>query len=187
MINERLAKMYCIEDISLIENYDLAKNDKTQTWICHHRLETIDKFGNLRDEEVPSSVLIDLRIYCNRPASELIFVTRSEHISMHSKIRKRPWMVALASHPGESNGMYGKRAYNNGKIVRYFYEGQEEDGFVLGTLQSIKNKISKNNARNKPHLGKVWYNNGKEAKHFIEGTQPDGWVRGKKFITGENK
>ena len=109
MINERNAKMYCKEDISLIENYELAKNDRTQTWICHHRLETIDKFGNLRDEEIPSDVLIDLRIYCNRPASELIFVSKSMHTSIHSKIRKSPWLASIASHPGESNGMYGKK------------------------------------------------------------------------------
>lgn len=193
MINEKQAKMYCKEDISLIENYEKAIADKTQTWLCHHRLETVDKFGNPREEEIPSSVLIDLRIYCNRPASELLFVTRSVHSSMHSKGNKHPWMADLASHPGKSNGMYGKsalagkKAYNNGNIVRYFYEGQEEDGFIPGILQKTKDKISKNSARAKPLLGKKWYNNGKEEKHFVEGTQPIGWVLGRKPKKGDNQ
>lgn len=43
MINERLAKAYCRDDIYKIENYDKAIADTTQTWICHHRLElTLD-------------------------------------------------------------------------------------------------------------------------------------------------
>ena len=32
-------KKFCSEDPSLIENYDLAIADETQTWECHHRLE----------------------------------------------------------------------------------------------------------------------------------------------------
>ena len=39
MINVNQAKAYCCEDISLIENYEQALNDKTQTWDCHHKLE----------------------------------------------------------------------------------------------------------------------------------------------------
>ena len=40
MISENQVKKYCREDISLIENYDKAINDKTQTWDCHHRKES---------------------------------------------------------------------------------------------------------------------------------------------------
>lgn len=39
-------KKYCCEDISLIENYEKAVNDKTQTWCCHHKLE-IELLKNL--------------------------------------------------------------------------------------------------------------------------------------------
>ena len=41
MICFEYAKNYCSEDISLIENYDKAVNDKEQTWHCHHRREII--------------------------------------------------------------------------------------------------------------------------------------------------
>ena len=37
MINEKRAKSYCKDDISLIENYDKAIADNTQVWHCHHR------------------------------------------------------------------------------------------------------------------------------------------------------
>ena len=41
MINEKNAKRFCNEDISLIENYDKAIVDNTQTWHCHHRAEIL--------------------------------------------------------------------------------------------------------------------------------------------------
>ena len=44
MISNNASK-YCCEDISLIENYDKAIEDKTQYWHCHHRLETHYKNG----------------------------------------------------------------------------------------------------------------------------------------------
>ena len=78
MINEKNAKAYCSDDISLIENYNEAVNDKTQSWELHHRLES----------ELNKSVqeLKDLNLYFNRPADELIFLTKSEHSSLHQKL-----------------------------------------------------------------------------------------------------
>lgn len=73
----RHAKDYCCEDISLIENYEQAVNDKIQIWDCHHRKET--------DEGLSKDELIKQGLYWNRPASELIFLTRAEHIRLHKK------------------------------------------------------------------------------------------------------
>lgn len=76
MINEG-AQSYCSENISLIENYDKAISDKSQIWECHHRLEIQgDKILSIQD-------LIDQDLYYNRPASELIFLLRSEHRKLH--------------------------------------------------------------------------------------------------------
>lgn len=97
MINEIKAKEYCCEDISLIENYDLAVNDITQTWICHHRLGIIE---NKSGEQLQSEGL-----YYNRPASELIFVTLAEHCRLH--------------HTGKNNPNFGKPAWNSGKTGIY--------------------------------------------------------------------
>ena len=69
------AKRYCCEDISLIENYEQAKNDTKHRWICHHRIEL--------SENTTMEELISRGLYYNRPASELIFVTLSEHNKIH--------------------------------------------------------------------------------------------------------
>ena len=37
MIDKKRAIKYCRDDISLIENYDKAVSDTTQSWHCHHR------------------------------------------------------------------------------------------------------------------------------------------------------
>ena len=73
MICEETAKKYCCEDLSLIENYELAINDTTQTWHCHHIL----------GEQYDRKYLIDNNLYENRPASEFRFVTLAEHNSLH--------------------------------------------------------------------------------------------------------
>lgn len=80
MISVKNANMYCCEDISKIENYDKAIADKSQFWICHHRLELMATGGVC---DVAKQDLIDWGIYYGRPADELIFVTRAEHVKLH--------------------------------------------------------------------------------------------------------
>ena len=72
-------KAFCCDDISLIENYDKAINDSNQTWHCHHRLET--------DLCLTRLDLIKMNKYYGVPASELIFLTKSEHSALHGKYR----------------------------------------------------------------------------------------------------
>lgn len=74
MISKNL-KNICKDDICLIQNYDKAINDQTQTWECHHILET--------DLNMSRQQLIDIKRYYNVPASELIFLTRDEHNKIH--------------------------------------------------------------------------------------------------------
>ena len=77
MISENSAFAYCCEDISKIENYEQAVNDKTQTWACHHRAEILPCGRFSRDD------LIKYRLYYQRPANELIFLTKAEHTKLH--------------------------------------------------------------------------------------------------------
>ena len=79
MINEYYAKKFCCEDLSLIENYDKAINDTTQTWQCHHRGEILPcgRFS--------SNDLKKFGLYYKRPAAELIFLTKAEHSSLHKR------------------------------------------------------------------------------------------------------
>ena len=75
MINEYYAKKFCCEDLSLIENYDKAISDTTQTWECHHRRGTIYSGKDLKE----------IGEYYNRPAAELIFLTPTAHRRLHLK------------------------------------------------------------------------------------------------------
>ena len=74
MIKIKAVKQYCCEDPSLIENYYEAINSE-ESWHCHHRLGII---LHKKKKE-----LIELGLYYNRPASELIFLTNSEHQKLH--------------------------------------------------------------------------------------------------------
>lgn len=84
-----MANKFCKDDISKIENYDKAISDTTQTWECHHKLElTLNgEFAHTKKE------LIRLEIYYDRPYFELIFLTKSEHSSLHANNRqsKKQW------------------------------------------------------------------------------------------------
>ena len=79
------AKRFCCEDISKIENYDKAINDKSDTvWDCHHKLGIIKTKKELQE----------MGLYYNRPASELMFLTHNEHRYLHNlfisiKIREK--------------------------------------------------------------------------------------------------
>ena len=84
MINERYAKRYCSEDISLIENYHQAIADADKMWDIHHRRECDDEGRTL----FTGKQLIEMSLYFKRPASELIFVTRSMHKKMHREQMK---------------------------------------------------------------------------------------------------
>ena len=69
---------YC-KDYKNIENYEKAKADNFNNWDCHHRLETHTSDGERRIVNITQKELIALGMYYNRPASELIFITESEH------------------------------------------------------------------------------------------------------------
>ena len=84
MINEKYAKKFCCEDLRLIENYELAINDQTQTWECHHRGEVLP-CGRFSVDDLKK-----FGLYYKRPASELIFLTPTAHRWLHFKGVPRP-------------------------------------------------------------------------------------------------
>ena len=75
MIEEKLARKYCKEDISKIKNYELAIADTTQTWQCHHILGEI----------LTKQQLLEHDFYYYVPACMLKFVTKAEHNRLHKK------------------------------------------------------------------------------------------------------
>jgi hypothetical protein len=81
-------RCYCRHP-ELIENYDKAVADTTQVYETHHRLETHTSDGERRLVELTREELIALGVYYDRPASELILLTASEHGRLHNKGKKR--------------------------------------------------------------------------------------------------
>lgn len=95
MINDTYLRKYCCEDISLIENYNEAANS-SEKWQCHHKLEiTLHK---------TSKELIEMGLYYNRPASELICLSEKTHKSLHYK----SGMSNFSTKYGKDHPMYGK-------------------------------------------------------------------------------
>lgn len=85
MINEISAKRYCSDDISLIENYHEAIADQTKMWDIHHRRESDSEGRTLFTHKK----LKEMGLYFKRPASELIFVTRSMHWKLHREMHSK--------------------------------------------------------------------------------------------------
>lgn len=155
MINERNVKAYCCEDLSKIENYDNAIADKTQVWDCHHSLEVQGQFSNSRE------LLKRCRMYWKRPASELIFLTNSDHVKLNSKgkpcseetrkkisetlkgkkMSEEARRKMSEAHKGNTNAR-GKRWFNNGKKTIFATECPE--GFKHGILyERAKEELGK--------------------------------------------
>ena len=100
MIDEKEARKYCKEDISKIENYELAIADTTRTWLCHHILGEI----------LTRQQLLDHDFYYDVPPCMLKFVTKAEHNLLHKKgkhpseeSRKKMSEAKKGKHPSEES------------------------------------------------------------------------------------
>ena len=113
-------RSYC-RNYENIENFDKAVNDTTQIWECHHRLE-LEKTGGVCD--VTKQDLIDWGIYYDRPADELIFLTKAEHRKLH--------------HTGKEVSNRGKCWFTNGKVNVMASECPE--GFWKGMTRGLKDE-----------------------------------------------
>lgn len=67
------------------ESYEKAKADNFEGWVIHHKLETHTSDGERRMIDLKVTELKALDMYYHRPASELIFMTRAEHVNLHRR------------------------------------------------------------------------------------------------------
>ena len=147
-----------------IENYQKAKADNFKGWCCHHR----------KGVDIPTEELKALGMYYNRPPEELIFLTRSEHTSLHQK--------------GEKNNMYGK--HHSDDANKKNSEAHKGKHHSSETKKKIAEAMKGNNGKHHSaetkkkiaeaarvnSMGRHWFNNGKENKFCYE--CPDGFVPG---------
>ena len=175
MINENHAKSFCREDLSLIENYDKAIADDTQTWHCHHRRETI----------FSKSDLIEIGEYYNRPACELIFLTPFEHIRLHQlgkNVSEETRKKMSESRKGENHPMFGKHlSTEHRKNLSEALKGKylsAETRKKLSEARKGKHRSAETSKKiAEARKGNHWYNNG--VKSILAKTCPEGFVPGR--------
>lgn len=199
-------KQYC-KDYKNIENYDKAKADNFKGWCIHHRLQTWTSDGERRDVDITVAELQALGMYYNRPATELIFLTTSEHSRLHNKGKKS----SVESKKKNSEAHKGKHLSEETKkkisdvrkgkpksseTRKKMSEAMKGNKHALGCKRSEetkkkmseaqkgkliseehKNKISEANKGNSYAKGMHWFNNGKENKYCYE--CPPGFVPGR--------
>lgn len=159
MINESLARKYCREDITLIKNYAEAVADTTQTWICHHR--NAEPFTGFCTKDLKK-----MNMYYKRPASELMFVTRGEHKTIHNKGK----IVSAETRKKMSESQKGKHlsdehrqklsAANKGKTLSEDTKKKISEARKGKLSEETRKKISESHIGNKALTGRHWYNNG---------------------------
>lgn len=170
MINKRDILKYC-KNYTEIENYDEALTDTTQTWICHHRLETHNSDGEKRSVDISRAELIVLDMYYNRPPEELIFLNCFDHNSLHHK---------------GCNHWKGRKHSENSK--RKISESRKGIGKGIPKSEEHKKKISESNMGkfvppetckkiSKSRVGRHWFTNGIENKFCYE--CPNGYWKGR--------
>ena len=177
-------KQYC-KDYENIENYEKAAADNFKCWCCHHRLETHNSDGERRTVDITAAELIALRMYYNRPAEELIFLTTSEHSRLHMKGKKH----ALGCKPSEetkkklSDARKGKRLSEETKKKMSKPKSEEHkkklSAAKKGKTSNMKGKHLSEEAKNKiseSRKGKRWYNNGKI--NIMSKKCPEGFAHG---------
>ena len=122
MIDKHMAKIYCRDDISLIENYEQAINDTINVWDCHHRLEIHSDYRNSKKE------LKMMNLYENRPAAELIFLKINEHRKLHRGHKKYSNKNYIGNH---NNPKEGKPSSEFGEKFKEHYGITKRDNVKL--------------------------------------------------------
>lgn len=186
-------KLYC-KKYQDIENYEKALKDNFKGWHCHHRLETHNSDGERRLVNISAAELLALGMYYNRPAEELIFLTASEHKSLHFSGSGNPMCNEESrnkdseAHKGEKNPFYGKKHSeearkkisegNKGK--KYSEDSRKKISIAMkgkpGKPRSEEAKKKIGIASKLRNKNRCWFNNGKINKFCFE--CPESFVPG---------
>ena len=166
------------KDYKNIENYEAAKKDDFKGWVCHHR----------KGEYTPTKELKASKMYYHRPAEELIFLTESEHDSLHHKGKhhtEETKKKISESHKGKHHSEETKKKIGEGNKGKP--KSEEHKNKISkakkgrpGKPKSAEHKQKLSEAmkgENHSAFGKHWYNNGKI--NIIANECPDGFTPGR--------
>ena len=183
---------YC-KDYENIENYQKAKKDNFKGWNCHHRLETHTSDGKRRLVDISRNELKALDMYYNRHSEELIFLTISEHRSLHHKGKKLSAETRRKISKPKSDDTKKKmsEAHKGKHLSEETIKKRSEALKGHPVSEETKKKMSEANKgkkfseehKNKISLqrtGRHWYNDGKINKCCYE--CPDGFTPGRLLI-----
>ena len=177
-------KRYC-KNYQDIENYEKAKADNFVGWCCHHR----------KGADIPREKLIALGMYLDRPAEELIFLTESEHDSLHKKGKPKSEEhknklseAKKGKHFSEehkkklSEAQKGKKLSNETKKKLSKPKSDETKQKMSEAAKNMSKEHKKRlseaaKGEKNPMYGMHWYNNGKISKIALE--CPDGFTPGR--------
>lgn len=179
-------KRYC-KNYQDIENYEKALADNFVGWCCHHRLETHNSDGERRTVDITRDELKALGMCYNRPANELIFLTSSEHMSLHMKGKdssRKGKKLSEETRKKISETLKGQPSWNKGKSLSEEHKkklsaakkGKQSNMKGKHLSEEAKNKISESKKGNTNVRGTCWYNNGKINVRAKE--CPDGFILG---------
>lgn len=155
MINEKSSYAFCSEDITKIENYEQAVSDKSETWECHHKVEILP-CGNFSRND-----LRQFGLYWHRPASELIFLTHGQHVSLHrknmsreEKNKRKNRVVTKETREKLSKAALGRIfSEETRKKLSAAKQGSRHPFFGKHRPESTRRKISESNRGNTNTLG----------------------------------
>ena len=142
------------KDYENIENYEKALKDNFKGWNCHHRLETHNSDGERRLVDITVKELKALGMYYDRPADELIFLSKSEHSSFNKgkpkteDVKNKISETLKGKLAGEKNPMYGK---HHSEATREKISKAEKGKYVS---EETRRKLSEASKGNKNMLGK---------------------------------
>lgn len=137
---------FCSEPLDKIEHYEEALAEGFVGWCIHHRLE-IQQDGT----RVSMQELKDKNLYYGRPSSELIFMRREEHSSLHNTGNK----FCLGYHHSEDhrlkNSLAHRGKHHSAETRRKMSESLRGKHLSAETRKKLSEA---NRGENNPNFGK---------------------------------
>ena len=115
------SKCFCRHP-ELIENYELAVADKTQTWDCHHR----------REDTFSQKELIERDEYYDVLPEDLIFLTHKEHCKIDSFCKRNS--EAMKNHKALSKKVL---CVETGEFFDSVRDAERKTGIDHGNISKV--------------------------------------------------